>query len=476
MAVFKPTVDGLVDLYTEVIKSLGMEVDAEGLVSMDLGDGNKIPSNIGNKRMVIPTQELLRNGDFSGVVAFHPMAESVSRGESEVLKKYKNLINFRLTTIISCLLTELMEIAVNKDYHSKLTPTQSGLIQKIADVDAKTLESLIKILNKVSHTGENRLVSIYLKRGGTLNEAKYSRLAVANFPIADEFDNEDQKIFGVKLRVKDHKAIVSLFNYILPDAADMNTYSHGSNSMAAPYFHALSKSFIKVATQLNKVTKLFKKHLDSPNSLNVNVDWEESMEDLSIYRDVIPTLDGNVGETSVVDKEKSNMNSRTVIPGKSLFSSEANNSSPAKLEHSARKTAMAHLAESLGDNGKGSGGQAEHKSSNTRNDKSESGLSWAEINAKRTAMQSMVTGQGFINPAMTPPATPPPGWAGTTFTPQDIYSYQQNQFAAPGRFGQPEPRPNQFMPQPWNQPVPPQHNMNTPIPWNTGGNVYGGGI
>lgn len=460
MAQFKPSVDGVVEMYSTILKSVGMTIDEDGRVSMDLGEGNVYPSTVGDKRLTLPTGELLRSGDFAGLVAFHPMAENIYRGESQVLKKFRDLVNFRLTTIISCLMTELMEIAVNKDYHHKLSPKQAAFMKGMGDVDSRTLDALTKVLNSISHKGEHRLVSIYLKRGGVLNDAKYSRLAVVSFPITEDFDNEEHRIFNHKLRVKDYKAIKALFNYIVPNGWSIQTYSYGSNSMAAPYFHALSKGFIKVANVLNEITKLFKKHLDNPAALLVDTSWEESLEDLSIYRDIIPSLEGNDGEASVSDKEQAKLEAAAATSSKSIFSGGDVVGTGGKLEHKARKSAMSHLAETLEEVSE----KKQQTSFETHQIKVESapkksseGLSWSEIMAKRQAAM-MPAVSGFQNQFNQPvqPVMPPPGFAGTTFTPQDVMAYNMAN-AGPGRFGM---SPMPYNPMPWNtQPA--------AMPWNT---------
>lgn len=285
----------IIQLYRSILESLGLQVDEAGMVSMLLDD-EPYPCTVGDKRLVLPTQKLLRSGDWAGKIAFHPISENVLRGESPVLKKLRVLINHRLTEVISVLLTELMEIAANTAYHDKLTPTQSEFLSYVKDADAKTVKSLNNVLKSISTTGDKRLVSIYLKRGGKWKGEKYSRVAVASFPIMDEFETPDQSIFGVKLeRKRDKKTIESLFKFLIPDANDLEEYSYGTNSLTAPYFHALCHSYLKVARQLNKITRRFRRHLDNPEALMISTDWESAIDNVSEYRDLIPTLEGNDG-------------------------------------------------------------------------------------------------------------------------------------------------------------------------------------
>lgn len=285
----------IIPLYKSILESAGLDVDKDGLVSMDLS-GELYPAECQGKRLAIPSAERLRSGEWQGLQAFHPLAENIYRGESPVLKKLRGLINYRIGSVLSCLMTELIEIAADTDSHKKLSPTQSEYLTLAPAADEKTVKDFNKVMKKNSNTGEFRLTSIYLKRGGIYKGEKYSRLAVASFPITDNFGNKDHTIFGVKVRAKDQRTFESLFEFILPGASDVETYSHGSNSMTAPFLHSLLKSFAKIARQLNKITHKFRKHLEDADGLHINLDWEDSLEDLSKYRDLIPTLSGNDGE------------------------------------------------------------------------------------------------------------------------------------------------------------------------------------
>lgn len=288
----------LVALYKQILESIGLQVEDNDYVSMDLG-GEKTPCNVTigeeSKRLVLPTQAILKEGNWTARVAFHPLCENVNLQESPVLKKLRTLINLRLNAVASVVLMELMTIAVNTDYHSKLSATASKYLSHVPDVDEKTLTALTKVLQKISTDGPHRLVNVYLRRGGQWKGNDVSRLAAVNFPILDAFDDDQLEIFGVKMRKKDKVAIGNLFNYVFPKAAEAGHYSYGSNSMIAPYFHALVRAYAKVAKQLNDVLTRYRKHIEAADELIANLDWVEMTDDLSVYRDLIPRLNGNDG-------------------------------------------------------------------------------------------------------------------------------------------------------------------------------------
>ncbi|MBE0438174.1 MAG: hypothetical protein IBX57_00210 [Gammaproteobacteria bacterium] len=302
-------VKDVIDFYEGLLGSMGVEADENGLLSNVLNSDTKLPFTVEGKRLALPTREVLRNADWDNYMAFHPLSENVYRGESKIIKALRAATVFRITSVISVLLIELTELAANQNKHKKLTPRQSELLSCFDKPDKRTLVDFAKITDAISFPGtERRLCSLYIKRGGKLSGEGYSRVAIMSFPITDEFDNDDRSIFGVKLRVKDFNSFVKLFNYILPYAGSNEEYSYGSNSKEAPYFDSLVRSFLKVAVAVNDKTELFYDFLDAPDSITIDTSWEDGLENISIFRDLIPALSGNSGDPGVEEQESANEN------------------------------------------------------------------------------------------------------------------------------------------------------------------------
>lgn len=285
----------IIELYQSILKSVNFVVDENHLVSFVVGS-HKVPVQVSGKRLVLPVHEVLANPDWANTIAFHPLSEAIIRGESPVFRKLKIACLNRLSTVATCLVTELMGIAVDHDYHKKLSPTQNEFLDLIPNVKEETLTKLEKLLDVVSIDGEHRMFNMYVKRGGEYKGKKYQRVCVVDFPLLEQLKSEGTYACGVNLNsLKNKKAITALFNYVLPDA-EGETYSFGSNSLAAPNLHALLTSYAKIATKLNKVTHLFKKHLDNPQDLHIELGFEKHIGDLAQYRDLIPSLSGNEGD------------------------------------------------------------------------------------------------------------------------------------------------------------------------------------
>lgn len=482
----KPTVDGLLNFYTKVVNSLGLVAGENGLLSLQLDEDNKVPVSINDKRLALPTQTVLKEANWDQIVAFHPLAEKINRGESEVIKKTRHLINFRLSVVLSELVTQLTYIAADKNYHEKLSPQQQQLLEVLPKANAKTFESYRKIIEASSIKGKRRLVNVYLKHGGKYHGKDCARVAVGHFPVRDEFDNDDKTIFGVKLASKkDMKGFADLFEYLLPDSGEVDAYSYGSTSMEAPYFDALMHAYIKIAKQLNKIAHLFRKHLEDADALKTDVAaFEDELKDLSFYHDLIPTLAGNDGAVGVEEQEQAQHQTQESAPA------------PAPEPRPTGSQALGRMAKEI-ENSQSTGMTAPPpeptmapaptpmtapspeptQASAGQHDESKS-LSWSEVRERRRAQEMQQnqpapypSGFGWQQPPQ-PPAGPPAGFAGSTFSGQT-----GGGMVPPGTYAN-HPRAYQQNPQmAWQQPPQPMGGGNQP-PWNpTGPNVvYPGGI
>lgn len=284
----------LVDLYRRILQSLQVEVDEHNLLSFAYNDIRQ-PLTIEDRRLALPTREILNMGMSADIVPFHPLSESHARGESKVLQKLKSLVTVRLSQVLAELLHDLTEIAADTKRHSKLSPKAQLLLSAMPEADERTVKDMDRILEAMGKDPNRKLVSLYLKRGGHYHGRKMSRVAVINFPIFAEFENENRSVFGVSLRKKDFIAFKNLFLYLLPDLEEPDGYNAGSMSLVAPYLDSLIQSYVKVARALNAVSEVQKKHLEDFDSVYIDISWEEDVRDWGVYRDEIPPLADSMG-------------------------------------------------------------------------------------------------------------------------------------------------------------------------------------
>lgn len=286
-------------IYKDILESLNVYSDETGLLSHRRPDGQveqiSVTVDGHQRRLVLPLDDLLRKGLPDELVAFHPLSELTNRSESEVFRKLKLLVNLRLTTVLAGLLEDLAELAADKDRRKALPPKLLPLLEAMPHADQKLVDNIGHLLNAALAGGKNRLLSIYLSRGGKHKGEKHARVAAVAFPIIAELDDPDRKVYGVQLRAKDIPQIKALFELILPNSDIVGTYNAASDSMDAPNFEVLMLAYIRVASQLNKIVTLGGKYLDDGASLKTNLGWASMLDEIHQLGFEIPALDGNKG-------------------------------------------------------------------------------------------------------------------------------------------------------------------------------------
>lgn len=286
----------LTEIYRQILKALCITAGPEDLLSYEAIDGSQpltVKDEGKEKRLALPTRQILDSGNWDQIVAFHPLSEHLNRGTSPVMNTLVKIGMFRLTEVMSSLMMQLVELAADKKRHAGMSPKSQQILSVLKDVDKQTVENLSQILRRIDMSPQKRLVSIFLKRKGVYKGVT-SRVCVVNFPLYSELSNPDRKVWGVQLRKKDVEALESLFEYILPDLDNTEAYSAPSDSKVAPYFESFLDAYEKVASQLNRVIHNNRKELDLVDKLK-SVMWENVSDDLLAHRSDIPPLDGNKG-------------------------------------------------------------------------------------------------------------------------------------------------------------------------------------
>lgn len=288
----------LLDLYKAILTAVGAVIDDDGLISMTRPGDDPVPFMVDEKRLAIPTNQLLDKGAFNPdgqLIAFHPICENVVLETSPVLAKLEAAMAFRLTWVMRELIMQLVSIAANPKIHKKMKVKEHALLSVLADADERTRNDFIKVMESTTVVGQKKLLSLYVRKGGIYCGDKVSKLARFFPSIVDSLDQEKRTLLGVSLRKADVPAFLALIEYILPDYRDPDKYVAPSNSMVAPSFHALVRVYAKVAQQLNRIIDVHAPQLNEVDSLKIDVDWVDSVQDLSPYRENIPVLPGNDG-------------------------------------------------------------------------------------------------------------------------------------------------------------------------------------
>lgn len=230
---------------------------------------------------------------------FHPLDESLLRGESEVLERYRTAINHRLNVSFGAIFLQLLRIGTSPAMHESLNPDQSEFLNRVKKADEKTVNALKKILEDVTAAELSKLfVHIYMKKPGEHKGKVYHRLGVVSFPFYQDLKalGKDEQFHGQTLRVKDREAMIGLLEYMFPNIDTIGEYNAGTDNKVAPWLDALMQSVINIGGPINGLVELFKDHFSE--GVAIPDDWVESFKNLDQYKSeiwMIPSQAGNEG-------------------------------------------------------------------------------------------------------------------------------------------------------------------------------------
>lgn len=289
----------ILEFYTAALADMRIvDVDGEGLLTAVNGDQKHMVTMPGNRRLCLPTQEILRQGVWTNLFPFHPLSENVTLGASEMIEALREYAELRLNQDFLHLFSELANTAANTASQKKIGAKASQYLRKVKDVDEKFVALIDKIADQYGRDPtKKRLVNVFLLRGG-VKDNPASRTAVVTFPLLDEIaEYKEGKLFGLDVRKKDIPMLKALHEYILfgMDEPDMDLYTFGTRSMEAPFLHALLTSFYKLAARFNQLAEIHGKHIEDADSVRYDLSWVPALDNFHAYRGVIPPLEGNIG-------------------------------------------------------------------------------------------------------------------------------------------------------------------------------------
>jgi hypothetical protein len=295
----------LLQTYSAVLNFSGFCVDNDGRISTTLARTKK-PFVIDDKRMVVPTKERLAEFNYKEEDIFHPLNESIVRGESDLVTRMKDQINLRLNYTIACVGLGLLRVAASSDDHKKLSPEQMELVIAVKDADNTMVNNFVKVMTwGAKNKGQQFFTNIYLKKGGTYEGKKNAYVGIVRFPYYQELmEGKDEH----NLRVtKDIPSFKALFEYMFPNLETTEEYNYGSMSRVAPCFESLIMTAAKIAFRLNELIHLFKSFIDDADDLVFDDSWLRTFENLNSLKDEIhsiPIQNGVRGETYTIEERQ----------------------------------------------------------------------------------------------------------------------------------------------------------------------------
>lgn len=306
-------------MYEHMLETAWAGVDEKGHVYTKrfAEDGTVIKHQmqIEKKNVLIPTQANLSNMNPETEVAFHPLNENPIKGESAVLAKLRHAIATRINYSTMTILTGLLSLSNNKEAHRKLTPEQSELLSVLKEVGDSTVESFARLVSgSLSNGLQNAFVKFYMRRGGKLNDATYSRCSMVSFPFYEDLvAGKDSRIYK-----KDTAVLLKLFEFMFPKIATPEAYSVGSDSQIAPYTDAFFRSLIELIGCINNMVDIYSDFLEDKDRLKIEAEWAEELPHLQeMIKEIrmIPRQLGSDGSEKRTDVTNSANAITPSIPG-----------------------------------------------------------------------------------------------------------------------------------------------------------------
>lgn len=316
----------LIELYKSIQASVGMVSDSEGFVSTILpgGDTPK-PLLVDSRRVVLPTENQLKQSDWSGRIGFHPLLQSATGGESKVLEKFRERMNAYADFMLGMLFVDLAQLGLKKDIHKDLSPEQATYLGPFSDSDAKFVKLLTDLVSTKRVSKKNaEFIRFSVIKGRVWQGQKRTRVAVCHFPLYELLpkDNKPAEVAGHKLRIADVKMLRSMYEFLFPGIREPGFYEVGSDSKIAPSLESLMTLYGKYTEVQNQAVAILEPVINSSTALLITNDWRDDFTDISpllpeIRR--IPWLEGNTASERVATTNAPTRISdapapRTVVP------------------------------------------------------------------------------------------------------------------------------------------------------------------
>ena len=308
----------LIQIYKDILSTAWMSANEKGVISrlIDPETGEKSPvmieDNTDNKKKktaVLPIKENLVGLDSNEFLVIHPLNENPSKPASPVVDFLRRMMSVRLNWVLSTMLPELLVFASSPAKHDLLKPEQLDILTCLADAGKDSASKFLKLLeaSKAKNGHFSTIVSVYLTRGGVVNEKTYHRAAIVKFTLYEELvkAGSDNVVMGVKLSKKDRDLFKKLFERVIPGIDNPQHYSTGSNANVAPFMDSMMNTFLKLFSITNDMVENYRVVFSIPNLMTVPMEWSDELMDIdslsSIVR-LVPPQRGNEGDSRVDEK------------------------------------------------------------------------------------------------------------------------------------------------------------------------------
>ncbi len=268
----------LIDFYEKVLNVYSLTADDAGYISADYMGVNK-PKIIKDKRLALPTKHILRSSNVGELAVFHPIPEQLNQGESEIIKDLVRLANIRLSYTLTALSLNIAWMIADTDNHKNLTDEQTEIMIAIGSINKTRFKTIERVLAAVSKELPSKsMVSVYLRRGGTLHGKRHSCVAVSRFPLYEELSKPGETLYGIKVKEEDRDLIKKILEYVLPDLGVKDRYNAATHSDFIPFLESLLNVTYLIGSKLNEVVDIMGgRFTDNDIDLKFNLSYYDVM-------------------------------------------------------------------------------------------------------------------------------------------------------------------------------------------------------
>lgn len=297
-----------IEFYTGLLASNSLEIKEEGRFL--LTPNSQVPLQVSKKTLSLPTEEVLAtyNDHKDKIQIFHPVSENILRRDSPVFNFLKRLYRNTISVEFELFSRNLLAYAMDGTLSSKASKKKREYLTGFKDLDENTLKNYEKMIERVDPQGEHKLVDFTVQRGGEINGEKFSRICHIRFPLLKLLVERDEKPFGVKLRKKDYDNLIRLHEVIFGEGIVEQMEKGdiwkevGTNNASAPNFVCLTQAYALTKAKLIALVDTFGNQFPEMN--NKDMAWLAGLDQVDVYRALIPTFEGNDGEPLPQQEER----------------------------------------------------------------------------------------------------------------------------------------------------------------------------
>ena len=196
-----------VEFYTSLLSSVGLVIDANGTVMKPDG---KSAYKVDSKELVLPTNAMLDENEWSKRHPFHPLCEDALLGQSPTIRWLTKVVRAYIIEHLCSTMTLILDVASKPTLQEEVKdPKAHDILVHAKNARDKTLAAWKDIENAIK-SGTIDPVSIYLSRSNPGTDAKFFRTCTVSMDILADKTN-DAYIMGINCKTKGDKlAIVEL--------------------------------------------------------------------------------------------------------------------------------------------------------------------------------------------------------------------------------------------------------------------------